>query len=199
MSKEIQIDRLAVFCGSSSGNDMAITEAALRLGQLLAEQHIELVYGAAKIGVMGEVAKAVLDHGGRVVGVIPEFLKRKEVVHLGLSELITTENMHQRKLIMSERSDGFVALPGGFGTLEELFEIITWSQLGLHQKPVGLLNINGFYDPLIALLEGMVRKGFLKMENFEILLVASEPNQLLHKMRAYKPKEVPKWLTQDRT
>ena len=199
MSKEISLDRIAVFCGSSSGNDMAITDAAQKLGQLLVAQQIELVYGAAKIGVMGEIAKAVLDAGGYVTGVIPEFLKRKEVVHLGLSELITTENMHQRKLIMSERSDGFIALPGGFGTLEELFEIITWSQLGLHQKPVGLLNINGFYDPLINLLEGMVRKGFLKMENFEILLIATEPEQLLDKMRSFVPKNVPKWLTQDRT
>ncbi|MDC7997839.1 TIGR00730 family Rossman fold protein [Gilvibacter sediminis] len=199
MSKEISLDRIAVFCGSSSGNDMAITDAAQKLGQLLVAQQIELVYGAAKIGVMGEIAKAVLDAGGYVTGVIPEFLKRKEVVHLGLSELITTKNMHQRKLIMSERSDGFIALPGGFGTLEELFEIITWSQLGLHQKPVGLLNINGFYDPLINLLEGMVRKGFLKMENFEILLVATEPEQLLDKMRSFVPKNVPKWLTQDRT
>ncbi|NQX76171.1 TIGR00730 family Rossman fold protein [Gilvibacter sp.] len=199
MSKEIALDRIAVFCGSSSGNDMAITDAAQKLGQLLVEQQIELVYGAAKIGVMGEIAKAVLDQGGRVTGVIPEFLKRKEVVHLGLSELITTENMHQRKLIMSERSDGFIALPGGFGTLEELFEIITWSQLGLHQKPVGLLNINGFYDPLINLLEGMVRKGFLKMDNFEILLVDTDPTKLLEKMRSFVPKNVPKWLTQDRT
>ena len=199
MSKEIQLDRLAVFCGSSSGNDLAITEAAQTLGAYMVEQQIELVYGAAKIGVMGDLAKAVLDKGGKVIGVIPEFLKRKEVIHLGLTQLITTENMHQRKLEMSELSDGFIALPGGFGTLEELFEIITWSQLGLHQKPVGLLNINGFYDPLLALLEGMVRKGFLKMENFEILLVANQPQALIQKMRNYKPKSVPKWLTQERT
>lgn len=199
MSKEIQLNRLAVFCGSSSGNDLAITEAAQNLGKLMVEQQIELVYGAAKIGVMGDIAKAVLDNGGQVIGVIPEFLKRKELVHLGLSQLITTENMHQRKLEMSQLSDGFIALPGGFGTLEELFEIITWAQLGLHQKPVGLLNINGFYDPLLALLEGMVRKGFLKLQNFEILLVANQPQALLNKMRTYKPKDVPKWLTRDRT
>lgn len=199
MSKEIELNRIAVFCGSSSGNDTAITEAAVSLGTLLVQEQIELVYGAAKIGVMGDLAKAVLDAGGKVIGVIPEFLKRKEVVHLGLTQLITTENMHQRKLEMSKLSDGFIAMPGGFGTLEELFEIITWSQLGLHQKPVGLLNINGFYDPLISLLEGMVRKGFLKMENFEILLVANNSKNLLGKMRAYKPKDVPKWLTQDRT
>ena len=152
MSKENQLNRIAVFCGSSSGNDMAITVAAETLGSYMVDQQIELVYGAAKIGVMGELAKIVLDNGGKVIGVIPEFLKRKEVVHLGLTQLITTENMHQRKLEMSELSDGFIALPGGFGTLEELFEIITWAQLGLHQKPVGLLNINGFYDPLLALL-----------------------------------------------
>lgn len=178
---------------------MAVIEAAHNLGQMLVSEKIELVYGAAKIGIMGHVAKSVLDSGGNVIGVIPDFLKRKEVVHLGLTELITTENMHQRKLKMSELSDGFVALPGGFGTLEELLEIITWAQLGLHQKPVGILNINGFFDPLLALLEGMVRKGFLKMENFEILLVSNNANVLLEKMRTYKPTEVPKWLTKDRT
>jgi len=131
--------------------------------------------------------------------VIPEFLKLKEVVHLGLSELITTDNMHERKLKMHELSDGFITLPGGFGTFEELFEIITWAQLGLHQKPIGLLNINRFYDNLINMLETMVAKGFLKLYNLDLLIVDDDINRLLDKMRNYKPQEVPKWLKANRT
>ena len=190
---------IAVFCGSSEGNDMAIIDAATELGSFMAKNRITLVYGAAKIGVMGTIAKAVLDNHGEVTGVIPEFLKKKEVVHLGLTKLITTKNMHDRKLQMSDLSDGFIALPGGFGTLEELFEIITWSQLGLHQKPIGLLNINGFYNDLLGLLENMVRKGFLKMDNYELLITATTVDELIEKMRNYKPVEVPKWLSDDRT
>lgn len=190
---------IAVFCGSSEGNDTKIIDQAIELGALLAKEEIAVVYGAAKIGVMGKVAEAALEHKGKVIGVIPEFLKLKEVVHLGLHELITTDNMHQRKLKMHELSDGFITLPGGFGTFEELFEIITWAQLGLHQKPIGLLNSNGFYDDLIAMLETMVSKGLLKMENFEMLIVDTEVELLLEKMRNYKPKAVPKWLKADRT
>ncbi|MEP2935066.1 MAG: TIGR00730 family Rossman fold protein [Gilvibacter sp.] len=190
---------IAVFCGSSEGNDMAILDAAQDVGSYFASQGITLVYGAAKIGVMGAVAHSTLKNHGRVVGVIPEFLKKKEVVHLGLTELITTQNMHERKLQMSELSDGFIAMPGGFGTLEELFEIITWSQLGLHQKPIGLLNINGFYNDLLGLLENMVRKGFLKMINYELLITATHIEELVEKMRQYKPVDVPKWLTDDKT
>lgn len=195
----IPLNSIAVFCGSSEGNDMAILDAAKALGKAMTEQQITLVYGAAKIGVMGTIAKQVLDSKGRVIGVIPEFLKKKEVVHLGLTDLITTKNMHERKLKMSELSDGFIAMPGGYGTLEELFEIITWSQLGLHQKPIGLLNVNGFYNNLVLLLEQMVRKGFLKLDNFEILLVEQEPEKLLARMAAWKPSPVPKWLTTNRT
>jgi len=130
--------------------------------------------------------------------VIPEFLKKKELVHLGLHKLITTKNMHQRKLKMHDLSDGFIALPGGFGTLEELFEIITWAQLGLHQKPIGLLNTNGFYNDLIELLEKMTVKGFLKMENLELLIVDDNIESLLNKMKVFKPMQVPKWLNIDR-
>ncbi len=189
---------ICVFCGSNDGNDLAITDAAKRLGGIFAERNITLVYGAGKIGVMGAIAKSVLDLNGEVIGIIPEFLKMKEVVHLGLTELITTENMHERKLKMQEVSDGFIALPGGMGTLEELFEIITWLQLGLHQKPIGLLNVNNFYDDLIALLENMVRKGFLSMENFELLLVDSDASRLLAKMEEFKRPSVPKWLNSER-
>lgn len=195
----IKLESICVFCGSSEGNDIGIIEAAHALGETLAKNDITLVYGAAKIGVMGQVAKGAMIHKGNVVGVIPEFLKVKEVVHHGLNELITTANMHERKMKMQELSDGFIALPGGFGTLEELFEIITWSQLGLHQKPIGVLNINGFYDHLLGLLEHMVKKGFLKMENYELLLVDDHIEGLIEKMKNFKPTQVPKWLKPNRT
>mgnify|MGYP003669191300 FL=1 len=194
-----QLNKICVFCGSSDGNDLAITDTATKLGEIFAERNITLVYGAAKIGVMGTIAKSVLDNTGKVIGIIPNFLKKKEVVHLGLTKLITTQNMHERKLKMQETSDGFIALPGGMGTLEELFEIITWLQLGLHQKPIGLLNINGFYNDLIKMLETMVRKGFLSMDNYNLLLVDSNPNQLLKKMEEFKTPQLPKWLNSDRT
>lgn len=190
---------ICVFCGSSEGNDVKIIDEALMLGEKLAKQDITLVYGAAKIGVMGKVAEGALTYKGKVIGVIPEFLKLKEVVHLELTELVTTNNMHERKMKMHELSDGFITLPGGFGTLEELFEIITWSQLGLHQKPIGLLNINGFYDDLLRLLENMVHNGFLKMDNYELLLVDDNIDRLLEKMKEFKPAQVPKWLKLDRT
>ncbi len=193
------LNSICVFCGSSEGNDTTVISEAFLLGEKLAQQDIALVYGAAKIGVMGEVAKGAMKHKGKVVGVIPEFLKVKEVVHQGLTELITTDNMHQRKMKMHELSDGFITLPGGFGTLEELFEIITWSQLGLHQKPIGLLNTGGFYDSLLDLLENMVRRGFLKMENYELLIVDKDIDRLIEKMRSFKPVQVPKWLKLDRT
>ena len=194
-----KLHKICVFCGSIDGNDLSITDAAVKLGKLFVEKEITLVYGAAKIGVMGTIAKAVLDQKGEVVGIIPDFLMKKEVVHLGLSQLITTKNMHERKLKMQELSDGFITLPGGFGTLEELFEIITWLQLGLHEKPIGLLNVNGFYDDLLKLLETMVRNGFLKMENYELLLVDSTIEGLLQKMESFKAPQIPKWLTSNRS
>ncbi|MAO08675.1 MAG: TIGR00730 family Rossman fold protein [Alteromonas sp.] len=193
-----KLEKICVFCGSSEGNDIAISQAATELGKTFAEKEITLVYGAAKIGIMGVLAQSVLDHHGHVVGIIPEFLKKKEVVHLGLSELITTENMHERKLRMQQESDGFIALPGGMGTLEELFEILTWLQLGLHSKPVGLLNTNHFYDDLLQLLETMVRKGFLSMENYELLLVSDSIEKLLEKMEQFKSPKLPKWLNPER-
>lgn len=194
----IELKKICVFCGSSDGNDFAITESAQILGEIFAKRDITLIYGGAKIGVMGTLAKSVLKSRGNVIGVIPNFLKKKEVVHLGLTQLISTENMHQRKLKMQEESDGFIALPGGMGTLEELFEIITWLQLGLHKKPIGLLNINGFYNDLIKMLETMVRKGFLSVENYSLLLVDSDPINLLKKMEKFQNPEVPKWLNAER-
>lgn len=194
-----KLESICVFCGSSEGNDTVIIEQASLLGKTLAEREITLVYGASKLGIMGKVSQAALDHGGKVVGIIPKFLKLKEVVHLGLDEMITTTNMHERKLLMQEKSDAFIALPGGFGTLEELFEIITWSQLGLHHKPIGLLNTSGFYDHLIAMLEEMVRRGFLKMENLELLIVDDKIESLLEKMENFKPNIMAKWLKPGRT
>lgn len=193
-----KLESICVFCGSSEGNDLAITEAAKKLGETFAARNITLVYGAAKIGVMGIIAKSTLENNGRVVGIIPEFLKMKEVVHYGLTKLITTQNMHERKLMMQEESDGFIALPGGMGTLEELFEIVTWLQLGLHQKPIGLLNVNGYYDDLLNLFENMVRRGFLSLDNYDLMLVDTDIDQLLHKMESFKRPNVQKWLNLDR-
>lgn len=193
------MENMAVFCGSSDGNDALIIEAAYALGGILAKENIDLVYGGSKLGLMGRVAEGVLENGGKVTGVIPDFLKTKEVVHSNLTELVTTEDMHERKMKMNELSDGFIALPGGFGTFEELFEIVTWAQLGLHKKPIGLLNINGFYDDLIEMLKTMVRKGLLKKENFDILLIAEDAAELLEKMRNFKPMPVPKWMNKNQT
>lgn len=186
-----------MFCGSSDGNDLEITDAAILLGELFVTQKITLVYGAAKIGIMGTLANTVLASKGKVIGIIPQFLKKKEVVHLGLTELITTKTMHERKLEMQERSDAFIALPGGFGTLEELFEIITWLQLGLHQKPIGLLNINSFYDDLLNLLLTMVNKGFISSKNYELLLVDSKIENLLQKMKDFKIPLIPNILSKE--
>ena len=158
---------ISVFCGSSEGNDEEIINEAYKLGGILAEQNITLVYGGAKIGVMGAVAQGVVDKKGKTIGVIPMFLKTKEIVHTELTELITTDNMHDRKVIMYEKSDGFIIIPGGFGTMDEFFEIATWGQLGLHAKPIGILNTNGYYDALIAQCKMMVSRGFLKQENLD--------------------------------
>jgi uncharacterized protein (TIGR00730 family) len=194
-----KLTSICVFCGSSEGNDIQIIEAATQLGKVLATNNIELVYGAAKIGIMGLVAKSTLAHEGKVIGIIPEFLKLKEVVHLGLTELITTENMHDRKLLMQKRSDGFITMPGGMGTMEEFFELLTWLQLGLHSKPIGLLNVNHYYDDLILMLEKMVKKGFLSMDNLGLLIVDDQIDHLLEKMKNFKNPQKPKWLTNERS
>ena len=194
-----KLTSICVFCGSSEGNDIQIIEAATQLGKVLATNNIELVYGAAKIGIMGLVAKSTLAHEGKVIGIIPEFLKLKEVVHLGLTELITTENMHDRKLKMKKRSDGFITMPGGMGTMEEFFELLTWLQLGLHSKPIGLLNVNHYYDDLILMLEKMVKKGFLSMDNLGLLIVDDQIDHLLKKMKNFKNPQKPKWLTNERS
>jgi len=188
---------ISVFCGSSEGNDEYIISKVYELGKLFAKNKITLVYGAAKIGIMGQVAKGAIDHKGKTIGVIPEFLKLKEVYHTNLTELVVTQNMHDRKVIMYEKSDGFIILPGGFGTMDEFFEISTWGQLGLHTKPIGILNLNGFYDHLIAFANTMVKKGFLKQENLNAIVIDSTIEGLLDKMNNYKPLPVPKWLKKE--
>ena len=185
---------ISVFCGSREGNDPKIISEAYKLGQTLANQNITLVYGAAKIGIMGKVAQGTIDNGGDVVGIIPVFLKTKEIVHTQLTELVITENMHDRKVIMYEKSDGFIIIPGGFGTMDEFFEITTWGQLGLHTKPIGILNINGYYDALIAQCKMMVERGFLKQVNLDAVVVDTTIDGLLDKMNNYIPLPAPKWL-----
>ncbi len=184
---------ICVFCGSSDGKDPKITRAAIALGEALLQRGNHLVYGGAKIGVMGTIAQTVVDGGGRVIGVIPEFLKKKEVLHANLYEVITTKNMNDRKLKMLDISDGFITLPGGFGTLEELFEIATGLQLGQHKKPIGLLNINGFYDELLASLQKMVLLGFVKQQNLDLLLLDKTVDGLLKKMDAFEAPDKTVW------
>lgn len=185
---------ICIFCGSSKGFSPIYSEAARHVGKLLAKKNILLVYGAGNVGLMGEAADAALAAGGKVLGVIPGFLKKWEVCHSGLTELIVTETMHQRKWIMEERSDAVIVLPGGFGTLDEFFEILTWKQLKLHHKPIGLLNINGFYDSLIAHARKMTEEGFIKESNLELFCVAKTIEELLDKME--KPANISggKWL-----
>lgn len=188
------IRRIAVFCGSSRGTERIFEEQAYELGKTLAIQNIELVYGGANVGLMGTVANGVMENGGKAIGVLPAFLKKVEIANLNLTELVMVDTMHQRKAKMNELSDGVIALPGGFGTLEEFFEMLTWAQLGLHRKPVALLNVDGFYDALLALVDTMVDRGFLRKENREMLLVSDNIEDLLDKMRKYEAPSVGKWL-----
>jgi uncharacterized protein (TIGR00730 family) len=190
---------ICVFAGSSPGNDPAFAVAARSLGAGLVSRGYGLVYGGASIGLMGMVADAVLAAGGRVVGVMPEFLATKEIVHTGLSELRITASMHERKQAMAELSNGFVALPGGFGTIEEFFEVLTWAQLGLHAKPCALLNVSGYYDSLLAFVDTAVKAQLLRPENRATVLVAPDPSSLLDTMEAWTAPAVTKWISTERT
>jgi uncharacterized protein (TIGR00730 family) len=194
-----EVRRVCVFCGSSAGASPAYLKAAERLGRLLAAEGLELVYGGASVGLMGRVADVVLGTGGRVFGVIPRALAVKEIAHSGLSELRIVESMHERKAAMVELADGFIALPGGLGTLEELFEVLTWAQLGLHRKPCALLDVDGYYQPLAAFLDHAVEHGFVKPEHRAMLLVDDNPARLLERMRAYVPPQLPKWILEAET
>lgn len=178
---------VCVFCGSAEGTDPEFVAQGKRLGQLLAHKNLRLVYGGSQIGIMGAVANAALAAGGEVTGIIPNFLASKEIAHTGVTELIRVDSMHERKTAMSRLSEGFIALPGGFGTLEELCEILTWRQLRLIHAPIGILNTNGYYDFLHQLFAHMVVKGLLKKDNFNLVLWDSDPERLLEKMsEAYR-------------
>ena len=185
--------RICVFCGSSSGYDKEFSKQADLLGKCFVEKKIDLVYGGTDVGLMGTIANSVLKDGGKAIGVIPDFIKEFKLAHQNLSELFVVSTMHKRKAKMAELSDGFIALPGGFGTLEELFEILTMSQLSLYKKPVALLNVNGFYNDLIMMMKNMVEKGFLQQINLDLLIVSDNIDELISKMNNYQETDVKKW------
>ncbi len=185
---------IAVFCGSSLGAEEEYARQAGFLGKTLARQGIALVYGGARVGLMGELANGALEAGGKVIGVMPCFLEEKEISHPGLTDLILVDSMHQRKTKMNEISDGVIALPGGFGTLDESFEMITWAQLGIHHKPIAFLNIKGFYNPLIAMVNNMVEKGFLKPTHRDMLIISDDIPAMLTAMDNYAPPHSVKWI-----
>lgn len=191
--------RICVFCGSNFGLDAAYREAAQSLGRTLVRRQIGLVYGGGSVGLMGTIADAVLQTGGEVIGVIPKALATRELLHTGLTDLRVVESMHERKALMSELADGFIAMPGGLGTLEELLEILTWAQLGIHQKPCGVLNVLGYYDPLVAFLDHSVRHGFVRSEHAGIVQVHEDAEELLEQMRTYVPPQVEKWICEQET
>lgn len=188
---------ITVFCGSSFGSDDIYKEQTFLLGQTLAKQDIQLIYGGSETGLMGTVANGVLSENGKVIGVLPHFLQTKEIAHKNLTALIIVETMHERKTKMNDLCDGVIVLPGGYGTLEEFFEMITWAQLGLHKKPIGILNIDGFYNDLIQLIQNMVDKGFLKQVNKDMLLVSENIDDLLEKMKNYEAPTVWKVISKD--
>jgi uncharacterized protein (TIGR00730 family) len=186
--------RICVFCGSSPGRNPVHLEAAARMGRALAARGLGLVYGGGGVGLMGAVADAALAAGGEVVGVIPRALQLRELAHARLTALHVVGSMHERKARMAELSDGFVALPGGMGTLEELAEILTWAQLGLHARPVGLLNVEGYFGPLIAFFDRAVVEGFLRPEHRRLLVVGEDPGALLDRFAAWQPPPVERWI-----
>lgn len=187
------IKSLCVYCGSSLGASSAYAAAARAMAKELVEHNIALVYGGGKIGLMGVVADAVMDLGGEATGVIPKALLDKEVGHHGLTRLHVVKDMHERKAMMAELSDGFIAMPGGIGTLEELFEVLTWSQLGLHEKPIGLFNVDGFYDGLIRFIQHLVEQRFLRSEQAGLLIHDPNAADLIARFKSYVPSYRPKW------
>lgn len=190
---------VCVFCGSSPGLDPAYTEAARSLGRTLAKANIRLVFGGGHVGLMGVVSNAAIEAGGEAIGVIPKFLVERELAHTGLTDLRIVGSMHERKAMMSDLSEGFITLPGGTGTLEEFFEILTWAQLGEHEKPCGLLNVAGYYDPLLTVFDQMVSRGFLSGPNRDLVLVESEPERLLQRLESYQPPKTAKWIDRSET
>jgi len=188
------LNSLCIYCGSSSGRLEAYAMAAYAMAEALVSRNIRLVYGGAAIGLMGKVAGRVLELGGEVIGVIPEALAHKEVAHQHLTKLHVTQSMHERKMLMADLSDGFIALPGGIGTLEELFEIWTWAQLGFHDKPCGLLNVEGYFDALIEFLDHVLAEQFVKQHHRAILNVETDPGRLLQRLARYQPTQTIHWV-----
>ncbi len=191
--------RITVYCGANVGTDAIYSEQAYAVGKTLAQQKITLVYGGGKVGLMGVMANAAMENGGEVIGVIPHFLCTKEIENNDITEVIKVDTMHQRKTILNDLSDAFIAMPGGFGTMEELFEMLTWAQLGLHKKPIAILNVNGFYDDLLAMIQSMVEKGFLRKENQQMLLCSDNIEDLIEQIQHYKAPNVPKWMNKEST
>ncbi len=190
----MNIKRICVYCGSNSGSRPAYAEAARELGALLAQRDLGLVYGGGRVGLMGILADAVLAAGGSVIGVIPEALVAREVAHLGLKDLRVVASMHERKALMVELADAFIALPGGFGTLEEFCEVLTWAQLGLHRKPHGLLNVAGFYDPLLAFFDHAVTENFIRPAHRRLVHAETNPGRLLALLAKTRPPNLDKWI-----
>ena len=190
----LALESICVFCASSKGSDSDITDATVALGELLVAEGIELVFGGGAVGLMGLLADTVLDSGGQVTGIIPTALFPREVAHRRCTDLVEVASMHDRKALMYERSDAFIALPGGFGTLEELAETLTWSQIGLHDKPVGVLDIGGFWQPLLALFDNAVDRDVLRPSNRQLLIDRDDPAELLAALRAHEPIREPKWI-----
>lgn len=187
------IKSLCVYCGSNFNGDPELKAAVEQLAEAMVSQNIELVYGGGSVGVMGLIADAILARNGKAIGVIPQFLMDKEVGHQHLTEMIVTENMHQRKQKMADLADGFLILPGGFGTLEEFFEVLTWLQLGLHKKPIGVLNIKGFYDPLFKQMDVMVEQKFLKPINRSLVINEANPTQMITRMHTFEAEPDDVW------
>ena len=189
-----ELKSVCVFCGSKVGVDDGYREQATLLGRLLAEQNIRLVFGGGSIGLMGVAADAVLESGGEVTGVIPSMLANKELLHPDVSDMHRVDDMHARKALMAELSDAFIALPGGYGTFEELFEIITWAQLGIHEKNIGLLNVAGFFDPLVRMIDHAIQEGFIKPNHRDFIVVEERPDALLKRLAEHQIPKVKKWL-----
>jgi uncharacterized protein (TIGR00730 family) len=187
--------RVCVFCGSSLGVHPAYAQAADETGRILAQRGIELVYGGGRVGLMGRIADACLSHGGRVIGVMPKALVEKEIGHQGLTELRVVASMHERKALMADLADAFIAMPGGFGTWEEFCEVLTWSQLGLQRKACALLNVNGYYDPLLRMADQAVEHGFVRDVHRELMLSDTEPERLLDRLTSYTVPLVDKWIS----
>ena len=188
------MQRVCVFCGSSLGRNASYANAARALGELLARRRIGLVFGGGRVGMMGVLADSALAAGGEVIGVIPEALVARELAHTGVTDLRVVSSMHERKALMASLSDAFIALPGGFGTFEEFCEVTTWSQLGLHQKPCGLLNVEGFFGPLLGLFDHAAAEGFIRPEHRAIVVVESEPARLIDRLAEYLPPRQEKWI-----